>query len=568
MTRLLAAAALALAPAPAGAWSLFAKEKPAALIWIPAESFSDWEGLERILERHDDLGLTVGLTPAMSAAVRGKLATFQREGRLEIGLRLPGDPPLPLIHSFPGAPRPEDPRALLAAARDRHRAVWGASPEGFLPGGGEMSPAILPALTAAGLRWTAIGDYPAPELWAIRGEVALVPCRGVRVRGRELERGDFGGEETSTAAVLLDENDRLVPEGAFLRFASSADSRKVLKRFRSVSRSVRDRQGTPAGVPSEPWPQWNGSGDPLSRTPAQSSAWQSYGEAARALAAYQQSGSAQLAALEAATSALHAAQARRLYLGLASPERALEAEGELRRHLGDVYRHVGQPSPDRLLSSFGGGATESAQAPASARGGVRVRQGSNWVSFGNPKVPKSTGTSEPYAIEQFRVEWDEQEIRFIYRLGSLPADPQAPRGFGQPLVHTYIDLNHVVGAGSTRMLESASASIATDDAWEAALTVSGWGFWLHRLGASGEPILAERGEPAADVERREIAVRLPRALLRGNPAKWGYLVAATSVRPEADGRRNVRGLLGTIDAQRRASKAAGTEAALPAVRAP
>ena len=58
-------------------------------------------------------------------------------------------------------------------------------------------------------------------------------------------------------------------------------------------------------------------------------------------------------------------------------------------------------------------------------------------------------------------------------MNRLEGSASAPNGFDGLLCDLYIDLNHVVGAGSVRLLEGRGAHSTVRDAWEFALTVAG-----------------------------------------------------------------------------------------------
>ncbi|MBI4677122.1 MAG: hypothetical protein HY748_06025, partial [Elusimicrobia bacterium] len=74
----------ALAAAPSHAFLWFGKRERAGLLWIPSETFSDWEGLAGALRRHKKLSFTAALTPAMATVEsRAGLQPLVAEGRLE-----------------------------------------------------------------------------------------------------------------------------------------------------------------------------------------------------------------------------------------------------------------------------------------------------------------------------------------------------------------------------------------------------------------------------------------------------------------------------------------------------
>ncbi|MBI5210731.1 MAG: hypothetical protein HY927_12235 [Elusimicrobia bacterium] len=581
-------ATLMLTCAQAGAFLGFGGAGPTGLLWVPPESFAEWGEVAAALARHKKLSFTAALTPAMATPrARQVLAPFIDDKRLEIALRVPGDPILPLIHAHPAAPRPQDAVELLAEAREEHKSLWGTPPRGFAPGAGAMDPRLFPVLRSMDLAWVAVGSDPAGRGWSHYKGMLVVPCRAVRTLGREPTARDLeparGGQQAAAPAVLvLDEADALVPEGAWLRLLAGPDAKRVAKTFQPVSRALDGVEGTQVKTAAPSWSDWTGEDGFWSRRPEQQLAWRLYGDAARAIA---ESGSAGAGpgAIAGATAALREAQANRFYRlnripaqgsqGQAAME---EADRQFRRHLVSVYKSLRQPAPDSVLASLLTPARPGRRAGASSDE-VQARAGPNWLSFDNPVPRGGPSPLKPlWRIERFRADWDDDAVILTYRMGGLAASTAAPHGFDRLVLDTYIDLNQVVGAGSTRLLEgAATASVEPRDAWEVAVSATGWGYALHRANRRGEPVIDDRGPLQADRARGEMRVRIPRSKLKGNPARWGFVVTAGE--PTQEG-AVLRGLLGSPVLQRRLSSAApdadgssalpGKVLRLPALRAP
>ena len=138
----------------------------------------------------------------------------------------------------------------------------------------------------------------------------------------------------------------------------------------------------------------------------------------------------------------------------------------------------------------------------------------------------------------------------------------------------------VVGAGSTSLLEGRGVFASARDAWEYALAVTGWGAALYRFSPQGPPSFVARLPVSADLKSGELRVTVASEQLRGNPSRWGYIVAAMALDPRtADGNppkplegasagNSILGILAPLEQQKSLGAAAeGGRRRLAAVRA-
>ena len=224
---------------------------------------------------------------------------------------------------------------------------------------------------------------------------------------------------------------------------------------------------------------------------------------------------------------------------------------------------------------------------------VRVAQDASRISFENPpgsigRSPEGAGAledgtpaSELWRIEGLSVASGAEGLSIAWRLGRLESSPGTPYGLGKVMLDAYLDLNGVPGAGATTLLEGRKAYAQSRDAWEYALTVSGWGAFLYRSSPQGSPLLVAQLSPELDLERSEVRVRIPSKVLRGNPSLWGYIALAMAADPASarEGRpplpvpaapgTAVLGILAPLEQQQAFVKAAAAgRGRLAAVRAP
>jgi hypothetical protein len=570
------------------------------VLWVPSESFSDWQDLDMLLDRYKDLRFTIALAPEdVPPAAASKLGSWVTAGRVELALRLKGDPVLPLIADHPDAPRPQDALDRLALARESFKTLFTVQPAGFVPGSGALSPPLLEGLNAMALPWVAAAEYTgSTQSWAAMGKTVLVPCKAVQTMGADISPADLTLPDYPDPDVfVVDEADGLVPEGAWLRLLKIFADKHPRPGWQTVTESValRKTAGWVDAFAVKTWPTWTGTAASWTSTPAAKKAWNLYGETARALEHYQNSGVAQIKTLEEATNELYEAQSARYYRLLGSPRDAQSqpADRDLRSHLLAVYRKTKQTPPEDLFLSLLAQSADTSESDADqADAGstdVHFTRGDSWLSFENPAgsasrapegappLPDGTPAAQLWNIKSLRIDWTSSAITFVYRMARLDNGLGAPAEMGPLLLDTYVDLNHIVGAGSIELLPGHPGAVVTRDAWEYALTVSGWGAFLYRSNPLGTPLLAGRLAVTADPQSGEIRVVVPSSLLKGNPVHWGYAVAAFAVdtettskpppRPAVDAKRGgILGLLAPLE-QQMGLAAEGPRPRLTAIRA-
>lgn len=515
-----------------------------SLLWIVPESFSDWESLDLFLKQHEEINLTLGLFPGMlTPAGENILPPWIGKKRLEIALRLKGDPLLPRIAENPLAPRPQDAVDRLASAREQYRLTFGSPLAGFVPAAGAVSPPLFSAFHAMQLSWVAIGDYPGNFLWSGSG-LDFVPFKPVGPAPGAVG-GGFWVLDESRSPLEIPQLGRLK---AFIAQNKSAPA------WKTVSAALKDISAKQRMLAQgESWPAWGGDlelsrGDPQARE-----AEKLYSDAAKLLETYQNSGAADLKPLEEATELLYLTQASRYYRKLPDPKQAEALTREFKGLITAIYLKLGSlPPTDAVYVD-----------PAVILNRLRSSLGGSWIAFDNPKDSISR---EPTAkILGLRVEWDDKTITLIYKMAKLQNEPS--RRFGEPLWQTYIDINHIAGAGSTSLLDNSSVSIQASDAWEYALTASNTGAFLYRSGSRSAPVLIGQAKVRRDAKNNEVRVIVVKELLKGNPLQWGYISGVMGADPGISGGSIILGLLGPLEEQKSLLEKSAGPRRLEAVRA-
>ncbi len=133
-----------------------------------------------------------------------------------------------------------------------------------------------------------------------------------------------------------------------------------------------------------------------------------------------------------------------------------------------------------------------------------------------------------FDLLSFKVGSDENNLVFKVELRGPVDNPWGSlNGLSIQTIDIYLDVD---GPDSgTRLLRNArNAAVSTDNAWDYALTVSGW---QNGLFLAEEPEAAYINVPLTiitDPGRRSILVKIPRDAIPGDPTQWAYAVAVLS----------------------------------------
>ncbi|MFA6091650.1 MAG: glucodextranase DOMON-like domain-containing protein [Elusimicrobiota bacterium] len=447
--------------------ALRVQAEPCAVLWVPTGTVSAVE-IGNFLDEHSSLRLTLAVSPE-SVDKPSELSRWTASKQLELALRLPQDPLLPLAAS-----RMQDVLGRLALAKQRHRDAFGVQASGFVPAQGALPAALSPLLAAQGLRWAAIGAFADGSPFRLHS----------------------GGFLLASASSLPNASIRLSTMGP----ADLGECPATVSELAEKSSPIVDAE--PSSLPT-----WEGPLSDWTRDPDAKNAWSSCEKAAQSLSQYQNSGRASMISLEKAQSLLYAAQEARFYSPRALPSDRKEQASRLHA----FYKAIGQepPMPARIS---GIPSAQEAQA-----GAVRISQAEASILFEN------AASSSPSRAElsSLRVSWDDQAVTFEVGLSSDPAlEPLRPE---ELLFDLYIDVNHRPGSGSAELLPGREPFVASENGWEQAISLVGNSAALFRSAPGQEPIFQTRLKAQTDAQRAEIRITASRARLRGNPAAWGYL---------------------------------------------
>ena len=547
MQKILALLALSFfLPAPAAAQQ--------ALLWVP----TDAPGMESVLaalESDGGLRLTAAF-PSIPKSLEERVKKLEKDGRLELALRPAGDPPLPLLY-YPAsgqvkwsgkpstAPLPTDQYFLalrLSLARDAALKVFKKAPGGLVSPPGGVVADYFPLAKALGAKRLACGPLAA----GAAGEVLMPGSKAAAV----LEAGgvyavpfvNFSTAPSYAAGpsfIIFDETS--APDPAALRAQLAAELKAPAPQQRlTVSAALKvalSSAAAPAEIEAAASP-WSGDYTP----------WASGALQAGALAALAQTRADLMLHLNAAQgNYLQAAPAFEEYfsaeeggklraLASADPEAASETEIEVRSALGNAYRLMQKPPPPWVFSSL----TDAASGPEQAEkiqvtalpGGFELKNVSRppQPPAKTAKLPEAADPNRIWKLDGLSVVSDAEGILFQFVPLALDNALNKPSGFSHIRLDLYIDVNHRPRAGMSRPLEGRPLRFFPENAWEYALEVTPAGAALYIVTPKG-PVAA--GALQVKAEAGRITVRVPAALLKGNPALWSY--AALMLAPKEGG---------------------------------
>jgi hypothetical protein len=474
--------------------------------------------------------------------------TMTGPGRLDIVLSLKGEMPLVLLQDsdmarsvggFKGTlpPKfswPDDAVGQLAAAKSAHRRSWRQDPAGLAAPGGVVAGPEVAAMGRMGLRWVLLpagpgtpGVFGGLPLPMVRPEALPPPSERSRFIEQFLRDGAPGPLQVST----LDD----------LRSVEAAVGAAGWTTLRDALTPAPERYPIWPGLDAEKadLSPWLGS-------PDKNIAWALLGRTRRAVDIYQNSGRADVRVLDLALREIYNAESGMILSLLGSAPGAaqdLAAKREFLATLAQVHRILQEAVPPDLEQGLwpsggavtaGAGNAPRAEADGSPAPALPFFEKDGPVLRWNdpPGDGRGPGTYLPplgseaeegaWDLRSFTVFPQEDGITFQFGMGGSSNKDGAPFGFSLTLADVYIDINHLSGAGSEKLLPGRPGLVGPPDAWEYALSVDGWGAALYQYRASQAPRRVGEYPVKTAPGAGLFSVKVPRTALRGEPREWGY----------------------------------------------
>ncbi|MHB0995137.1 MAG: glucodextranase DOMON-like domain-containing protein [Elusimicrobiales bacterium] len=498
-----------------------------ALLWLPA----DVAGAEEVvaaLEAGGDRRLTAAFDE-LPKGLEERIKKLEQAGRLELALRPAGDPPVPLLY-YPAAPEVSwtgkgstaaltSDRYFLAArlgmTKEAAYKAFRKNPEGLAAAPGGLVPDYFPVARALGIKWLATGPSAstAAAVTEFDGVYAVPFVR-------------YSSAAADAPFIVFDETS--APDPAALRALLAAELSAAAPNARvTVSQALKLFSSTSATAEevSSLTSPWSGDYSPWASAPQQAGALKAFARTRADLMLYLNACQGDYKAARPAFDEYFAAEAGPKLAALASadPEAAREAEIELQNTLGNVYRLMQKQPPPWAFSSLADAADEGAEDKLQIKTGATGFEVVNTARKPEPpaKSQLSAGADphKVWKLASFAVETGADMVKFSFSPQALDNPQRLRSGFGHIRLDLYMDINHRPRAGLARPLEGRPLRMFPDSAWEYALEVTPQGASLYKITPRGP---ARTGSFQPKAENGAVTVSVPRALLRGNPLRWGY----------------------------------------------
>lgn len=291
-----------------------------ALLFLPDPASLDWAAFQAAVSsapHRFTVALSAEETPV---AQRAWLKDAAAAGKVELALRLPKDPLLPLLTRHAPATAAEG----LAGSRAAFRLAFGREPSGFVAGRALLDEAGLRALGPMGFDWTAAGPGAYSRPWRAGPTLRAVP----------LSRAP--AEEPATGRLL----EGGVPE---LKAALAAGPWTTVAEAAALAE--------PFGIAPAAWPAWDGAQAWLDST-STAKAVAYFSRASEALTRFQSSGRAGSERLERAAEALRGAASSANFRPEAPPDALASSVASVYKEIGEAPPGLDGQAPGRVMASL------------------------------------------------------------------------------------------------------------------------------------------------------------------------------------------------------------------------
>lgn len=507
-------------------------ENSFALLVLPSTTtFSTAENSWiEILEKVPELRLTVALSAedlALLMPLQKRLIELRNKGKLEIALRLNGDPPLPLIYDLDLAKMflqgdltlppakiswPEDVTGRIVRGKLAYKSFFSDVPRGFVPGGGSLNLPIAEFLKKQQFLW-AVGGFPESE-W---GPGTVLTMRTAfedpflvfsahpfsngfhfKSMGEKMAVQDLlnhlSENPSSIPAIVLDASHCAFSIDRFLTVLGEhlAQDKKFKMALYSEAREAMEKQAsTSLQIWPYSWPWLKVQGSP--RGPGlttwigdkkKNEAWELLAQARSEAERYKNSGNADLDKLDRIMDSIYLAESASFFefFGTeADPSEAQkpELENTFKEKLGQVYQQLNLPKPS-ALKKFSVPSLIQKKPVATETAAISTE-----TQFEENSVQTSTVAAEPkdnpekstalYWIQDSDDRGEEMKGPALKRFSVSVAGVNdnmirfqfavKDKSNSVPVIQLYIDINHRKGAGSTDLAGS-NVGLSSEDGWE------------------------------------------------------------------------------------------------------
>lgn len=484
----------------------FGAERKLIIFYTPGPKGISAQVLDAI-SRHPRIKLAVEWQPALPPS--DATAALARTGQIEPVPAMENEPILPLIYELNiSSPfdvrfsRPEDISQMIFFAQQSYKNRWGAENTGLFLESGALSYKLFGEFKKMNVSWAASAvQGPGDGVFKADGIVFFL-CRKY-----DFDNFDkfwdwvLSEKQQKSSAVWISKPALLTPE-----FVTELSVKlgEITGRDTELSLPsavvLKDSSAVSAIQPSE----IDSDLQPWLKIPA---VWRRLQQARQDIEEYKNSGQAKIKTLEAAKDEIFNLYGFDLIRKLNDNPGGEQGERFV-AGLSNIYRLIKKSMPPEM--------SEPLMQPATLEEEQQFQlvSSSSGALFYNSANLRGSGS-----ISSFSITFSTKSVVYEVFLSTQSSVPN-------PVIDIYIDLNNIRGAGLTRFLPGAVAYMKPDDAWEFALRMDNNDLYLYRSGQITPSIIRK------ERLKKRYQAEIPRALLRGDPLKWGYQAVLYSRKSE------------------------------------
>jgi|GEM_PF-879486 len=529
-----------------------------SFLWIP-EDDGEISQVLPVLEANPSARLTAALS-SVPQDYADRISALQKEGRLEIAVRIADNPPLPLFY-YPRSPAvawenkpdsgtlPADSPYFLGLRLALASESFSSSeikPDGFVLPEGGMFKDYFPIAKSLKMKWLASGLVYTEQEAEITD---VLEVNGIKVVSFNAYQD---GNSTFDELTVFDEGASASPEAVreglikaiskpLVEEAETQQSQKPAGEYKTVSEQLSDRKFMTASPlwMAENIAPWTVNYNAWASNQSQLGALTALSQTRADLMVYFNSRGGVFNNVRSAFDAYFKAENGRRFMTLGSQDReqASAAENEFKYWLKKCYSNMKKNYPSWLVSSLGEqskGADVSSDTAHVFVNGEDFYIDNDDKSVSLDEIPSGLqGRDNPgdlWKLEKLGVSVKSNSVIFRITPKNIINSEKNGSGFSYLHFDIYIDINGRTNAGLAYPLPGRPLKLSPENGWEYALEVDPSSASVY-LSSSQGPLRYKVYRPR--VQGDSIVVEIPRSVLKGTPKNWGYAVMMLA--PKSDG---------------------------------
>ncbi|MCX5783718.1 MAG: hypothetical protein NTW04_04705, partial [Elusimicrobia bacterium] len=412
-----------------------------AVLFIPHPELDVSKTLTEISMRAD-----FKVTLAMSAETLSKkekdiLSKLTESGRVEVALRINGDPVLPALFAannpsvlWQGKPesglpsdRQDEMAARIFCAIGKSSAAVFGGVKGFVPSGGGIIENIIAPIKSYGLKWAATGRSSSTDAVLESGGVSLIAFSQVK------DMAEFNAlvySSTQAVFAVIDQTTVKYSTETF-KFSDIINFDEVRDvEWTTVSALAEAAEKKPLSENGFPKP-WTDGYTLWFGLPQQLNALNMLGKAREAFTIYRTGISAERQAVSQTEEIFTKLESGSVFTNLADPVLADETEQDFKTSIGHIYALMGKSAPSYLFAPMSSSALSVQEGRELSAKPSSIKSGQNFIAIENPqkklrlpdKMPQLPAGISPeavFSVSSIRILWDGSKLEFRIKNPLLP----------------------------------------------------------------------------------------------------------------------------------------------------